>query len=192
MKKALIFLLLLSFSGCMFFSPKTHRELSDEECQSIVDNAESFVMGINQEETYGFVVLERRNNGIYAIRSNEGEWKRLRIGESELDLSTACESEKAKAKKRAEAALQDIQECYQKKLFEMPHNNPMGSQELTLYMDLTQDGLVLFSDLGYWTSGYMTLSLQTTEKPVTIEVYLTDAAGDISSYEFGAVWVRRG
>ena len=76
-------------------------------------------------------------------------------------------------------------------MFETAHNNPMGSQELTLYMDITQEGLEIFSDLGYWASGYMILISQTTEKPVIIEVYLTDAAGNICSYEFGAVWVNR-
>lgn len=193
MKKALLLLLLLSFSGCSLLAPRMHRELSFEECQSMVDNAETFVMEINQEETYGFIILDKHADGIYAIRSNEGEWVKLEIASKTANLSEPCVSEKAKVLKCAETALQDIQACYQNRLFETPYNDPMGPQELTLTMDLTKDGLAWFSNLGYnWTSGCLSLSYQTMDNPVSISAFLTDVSGNISEFEFGSVWVRRG
>ena len=176
-------------TGCALIVP-TQQELSSDECISIVECARGLVDSIGTEGRLGFYISDGASGGIFAVRSNKGEWKRLRIGSEEIDTSDANNVRASSTIRLAGSIIKGIKECYEDKLYNTPHNDPKDKLPYTIRLDLTDEGLSRFSNVkqGVWKSGEIFLICRTETEPVSIEITLTDSTGNNLYAKFGSIY----
>ncbi len=177
------------FTGCALIVPK-QQELSSDKCISIVECAGDLVDSIGTEGHMGFYISDGAAGGIFAVRSNKGEWKRLQIGSEEIDTSDANNVWASSTTRFAESIIKGIKECYEDKLYNTPHNDPKDNLPYIIHLDLTDEGLSRFSDVkhGVWKSGKMIIVCRTDTEPVSIEITLTDSTGNNLYAKFGSIY----